>query len=139
MGHSTGYRALIAGEPHEQLPTGWDDAFSNHLFEVTNNHGRIFGPLQQGGFYFFIGAFSRGQVSLLHWPEHRHASFTKARDEYAASLDRQTGFKVAGFLEMQTPSLMTRVSPPAIMMAGPLFCALGPRDADEHPLQSRPS
>jgi hypothetical protein len=112
MGHSTGYRALIAGEPHEQLPTGWDDAFSNHLFEVTNNHGRIFGPFQQGSFYFFIGAFSREQVSLLHWPEHRYASFTKARDEYAASLDRQTGFKVAGFLEMQNsliddPSITT--------------------------------
>ena len=43
MGHSTGYRALIAGEPHDQLPTGWDDAFSNHLFEVTNNHGRFSG------------------------------------------------------------------------------------------------
>jgi hypothetical protein len=101
MGHSTGYRALIADEPHDQLPTGWDDAFSNHLFEVTNNHGRIFGPFQQGRSYIFIGAFSREQVSLLHWPEHRYASFTKARDEYAASLNRQTDFKVTGFLDMQ--------------------------------------
>jgi hypothetical protein len=71
MGHSSGYRALIAGEPHEQLPAGWDDAFSNHLFEVTNNHGRMFGPFQQGPSYILIGAFSREEVSLLHWPEHR--------------------------------------------------------------------
>jgi hypothetical protein len=68
---------------------------------VTNNHGRIFGPFQQGRSYIFIGAFSREQVSLLHWPEHRYASFAKARDEYAASLNRQTDFKVTGFLDMQ--------------------------------------
>jgi len=100
MGHSSGYRALIAGEPHDQLPTGWDDAFSNHLFEVTNNHGRMFGPFQHGRSYILIGAFSREAVSLLHWPEHRYASFKIARDEYAASLDRQTEFKLTGHLNM---------------------------------------
>jgi hypothetical protein len=61
MGHSSGYRALIAGEPHDQLPTGWDDAFSNHLFEVTNNHGRMFGPIQHGRSYILIGAHWRVQ------------------------------------------------------------------------------
>ena len=58
IGHSSGYRALIAGEPHHQLPTGWDCAFSNHLFEVTNNHGRIFGPFQHVQSFVLIGAFS---------------------------------------------------------------------------------
>ena len=100
MGHSSGYRALIAGEPHDQLPAGWDDAFSNHLFEMTNNHGRMFGPFQQGPSYILIGAFSREEVSLLHWPEHRYASFRKARDEFAASLDRQTEFKLTGYVDM---------------------------------------
>jgi hypothetical protein len=100
MGHSSGYRALIAGEPHDQLPVGWDDAFSNHLFEVTNNHGRMFGPFQQGPSFILIGAFSREEVSLLHWPEHRYASFRKARDEFAASLDRQTEFKLTGYVDM---------------------------------------
>jgi hypothetical protein len=100
IGHSSGYRALIAGKPHDQLPTGWDDAFSNHLFEVTNNHGRMFGPFQHGRSYILIGAFSREAVSLLHWPEHRYASFKIARDEYAASLDRQTEFKLTGHLNM---------------------------------------
>ena len=130
MGHSTGYRALIADEPHDQLPTGWDDAFSNHLFEVTNNHGRIFGPFQQGRSYVFIGAFSREQVSLLHWPEHRYASFTKARDEYAASLNRQTDFKVTGLLDMHN----SIVDDPNVTTGDhdgkALFCALR-READE--------
>jgi hypothetical protein len=100
MGHSTGYRALIAGQPHPQLPTGWDDAFSNHPFELTNNHGRIFGPHQQGGSYLFVGAFSRETVSLLRWPEHQYASFKTARDEFAASIDRHTDYKFTGYLDM---------------------------------------
>jgi hypothetical protein len=100
MGHSSGYRAIIQGQAYGQLPSGWDDAFSNHLFEVTNNHGRIFGPYQQGGSYIFVGAFSREAVSLLRWPEHRYASFNKARNEFAASLDRETEFKVTGYLDM---------------------------------------
>jgi hypothetical protein len=105
MGHSTGYRALIAGELHHQLPKGWDDAFSNHLFETTNNHGRIFGPSLQRQFYVFVGAFSREAVSLFHWPEHRYASFNKARDEFAASMDRHTKFKASGYLDMSNALL----------------------------------
>jgi hypothetical protein len=104
-GHSSGYRALKAGEPHHQLPTGWGCAFSNHLFEVTNNHGRIFGPFQHVQSFVLIGAFSREEVSLLHWPEHRYASFNKARDEYAASLDRETEFKLTGHLDMHNAIL----------------------------------
>ena len=112
MGHSTGYRAFIQGQPYAQLPTGWDDAFSNHLFEMTNNHGRIFGPYQHGEYYIFVGAFSREAVSLLHWPEHRYASFNKARDEYAASVDRQTDFLFTGYIDMHNaitddPSITT--------------------------------
>jgi hypothetical protein len=100
IGHSCGYRALIAGQPHHQLPTGWDDAFSNHLFEMTNNHGRMFGPFEHLRSFVLIGAFSREEVSLLHWPEHRYASFNKARNEYAASLDGQTEFKLTGHVDM---------------------------------------
>jgi hypothetical protein len=100
IGHSSGYQALIAGESHHQIPIGWDDAFSNHFFGVTNNHGRIFGPFQHGQSFVLIGAFSREEVSLLHWPEHRYASFNKARDEYAVNLDSQTEFKLTGHLDM---------------------------------------
>ncbi len=79
---------------------------------MTNNHGRIFGPYQHGEYYIFVGAFSREAVSLLHWPEHRYASFNKARDEYAASVDRQTDFLFTGYIDMHNaitddPSITT--------------------------------
>ena len=101
MGHSSGYRASIGGQLYGQLPAGWDEAFSNHRFEGVNNHGRIFGPVQHGRTYLFVGAFSREQVSLLHWPGHRYASFNKARDEFALRMDQETDFKIVGHISMQ--------------------------------------
>ena len=46
FGHSTGYQGFIGEGLYAQLPQGRDDAFSNDIFEVSNNHGRIFGPHQ---------------------------------------------------------------------------------------------
>ena len=40
FGHSTGYRGLIGGDLHGQLPQGRDDAFADRIFEESNNHGR---------------------------------------------------------------------------------------------------
>lgn len=98
FGHSTGYRGFIGGVPYSQLPQGRDDAFSNRIFEESNNHGRIFGPHQvDGGGYIFIGAFSRERVNLLEWPGHRYASFNDARDAFASGLDQHSAFKAAGF------------------------------------------
>jgi hypothetical protein len=101
MGHSSGYRASIGGQLYGQIPAGWDEAFSNHPFEGVNNHGRMFGPFQQERTYLFVGAFSREQVSLLHWPGHRYASFNKARDEFALRMDQETDFKIVGHISMQ--------------------------------------
>jgi hypothetical protein len=100
MGHSSGYRALIGSQTYPQLPAGWDDAFSDEVFELTNNHGRLFGPHQQGTSYIFVGAFSREQVSLLHWPGHRYSSFNRARDDFAARLDLTSDYKLAGSVEI---------------------------------------
>ena len=44
IGHSTGYHGFIGGVLYGQLPHGRDDAFSNRIFEESNNHGRVFGP-----------------------------------------------------------------------------------------------
>jgi hypothetical protein len=96
MGHSAGYRAVIGGQTYSQLPTGWDDAFSNNLFELSNNHGRLFGPRKQGAFYVFVGAFSREEVSPFRWPEHRYGSFNRARDDFSEQLHRWTPFKRVG-------------------------------------------
>ena len=96
FGHSTGYRGFIGGDRYAQLPQGRDDAFSNRLFEESNNHGRVFGPHTFGEAYVFIGAFSREQVDLLRWPGHKYASFNQARDDFARDLDGRSVFKSAG-------------------------------------------
>ena len=96
FGHSTGYRGLIGGSLYDQLPQGRDDAFSNRIFEETNNHGRVFGPHRFGDAFVFIGAFSRERVNMLEWPAHRYGSFTEARDDFARQLDAKTGFKLLG-------------------------------------------
>jgi hypothetical protein len=100
FGHSTGYRGIIGGDFYDQLPQGRDDAFSNRLFEETNNHGRVFGPHRFGDVYVFIAAFSRESVNLLERPAHRFASFTAARDDLARRLDANTPFKAAGFVPL---------------------------------------
>ncbi len=96
MGHSTGYRGFISGDLYSQLPHGFDDAFSNRIFEETNNHGRIFGPYASDGGYVFIAAFSRESVNFLHDPPHRYASFNEARDDFARKLDAHSDYKKFG-------------------------------------------
>lgn len=101
FGHSCGYCGHIAGELYAQLPAGRDDAFSNRVFELSNNHGRLFGPHRTNRGYVFIGAFSREAVDLLRWPGHRYASFNQARDDFARHLDQATSFKSAGFVALK--------------------------------------
>jgi hypothetical protein len=100
FGHSTGYGGFIGGVLYAQLPAGRDDAFSNAIFEVSNNHGRIFGPHRDGGSYVFVGAFSREQVRLFHSPHHGYASFNRARDDFSQNLDGRTPFKRVGFVNL---------------------------------------
>jgi hypothetical protein len=100
FGHSTGYQGFIGGRLYAQLPKGWDDAFSNDVFEVDNNHGRIFGPHRTGDAYLFIAAFSREDVDPLRKPGHRYASFNRARDDFTQRLDRATAYKVSGFVNL---------------------------------------
>lgn len=101
FGHSAGYRGYIGGEIYDQLPAGGDDAFSNRVFELSNNHGRLFGPHRTNRGYVSMGAFSREAVDLLRWPGHRYASFNQARDDFARHLDRATPFKSAGFVALK--------------------------------------
>jgi len=96
FGHSAGYRGLIGGDTYAQMPAGRDDAFSNALFEESNNHGRVFGPHRFGDAFVFVGAFSRESVDLLRWPGHRYASFNRARDDFARDFDARTAFRSAG-------------------------------------------
>lgn len=100
FGHSTGYQGLIGGRLYAQLPQGRDDAFSNDIFEVSNNHGRIFGPHQLEQGYLFAGAFSREEIDPFRDPGHRYGSFNRARDDFTQRLDRSTEFKVSRFVDL---------------------------------------
>lgn len=100
FGHSTGYRGFIGNQLHPQLPAGRDDAFSNDVFEVSNNHGRLFGPYTMDGAFVFTGAFSREAVRPYRRPAHRYASFNRARDDFTQRLDRRTSFKLNGFVNL---------------------------------------
>ncbi len=100
FGHSTGYQGFIGGQLYAQLPQGRDDAFSNDIFEVSNNHGRIFGPHQLGQGYLFAGAFSREEIDPLRDPPHSYGSFNRARDDFTQRLDRSTDFKVSRFVDL---------------------------------------
>ncbi len=100
FGHSAGYRGFIGADLYSQLPQGRDDAFSNHIFEETNNHGRIFGPYASDGGFVFIGAFSRESVDLIRDPPHRYASFKVARDDFARALAAHTAFQHAGLVPL---------------------------------------
>lgn len=100
FGHSAGYQGFIGGQLHAQLPQGRDDAFSNDIFEVSNNHGRIFGPHVFDKGYLFTGAFSREEVDPFRDPPHQYGSFNRARDDFTQRLDRLTDFKVSGFVSL---------------------------------------
>ncbi|WP_052003472.1 hypothetical protein [Microvirga sp. BSC39] len=100
FGHSAGYQGFIGGQFHRQLPQGRDDAFSNDIFEMSNNHGRIFGPHVFEKGYLFTGAFSREEVDPFRDPPHQYGSFNRARDDFTQRLDRLTDFKVSGFVSL---------------------------------------
>ena len=58
-GHSGGYCGYLSGRIFTQVPSKKHHAFSNEPFELSNNHGRLFGPYEFNGKYYFTGAFSR--------------------------------------------------------------------------------
>lgn len=99
FGHSAGYRAVIGDKLIGQIPTRRDSAFSNDLFELTNNHGRMFGPYRFGSSYVFTGAFSRERVRLRP-ARHAFASFNQARDDFSRRLSLRTEFKLSGAVNL---------------------------------------
>jgi hypothetical protein len=105
MGHSTGYQAYLGGQTYQQIPRGWDDALSDGPFELSNNHGRLFGPHRTARAYVLTGAFSREEVDLFRWPGHRYASFGKARDDFAERLARTSRYRLIGFVSLDNSAV----------------------------------
>jgi hypothetical protein len=100
-GHSSGYRGYIDGAFYGQLPEQKDHAFSDHHFELDNNHGRVFGPALAGGKYYFTAAFSREIVDPFTQVKHLYGSFNQARDDLAQRLDERTDYKLVGFVSLE--------------------------------------
>jgi hypothetical protein len=100
-GHSANYHGYIDGILYLQLPEGGHRAFSNEPFELSNNHGRMFGPYRFQGGWLFIGAFSREKIDPLEKMRHRYLSFNQARDDLAQRLELKTGLKIKGFVNLE--------------------------------------
>jgi hypothetical protein len=98
-GHSSEYLGYIENKFYAQLPEQSGHAFSDAPFEINNSHGRIFGPCEINGVYYFTGALSREKV-VVDIPIHHYASFNAARDKLAKNLDSKTHYKILSYINM---------------------------------------
>lgn len=105
LGHSCGYSGLIGSLRFGQLGDGKPAAFSDEIFELKNNHGRIFGPHIHNGVYIFTGAFSREKFDPLAPVKHEFVSFNQARDTLAQQMEWKTNFKRVGFVQLDNALL----------------------------------
>ncbi len=97
-GHSAGYQGYIEGFLYGQIPEGSKVAFADEPFELSNNHGRVFGPHPFQSGWIFIGAASRERADPLDKVKHRYVSFNQARDAFAQRLDLKTNYKITAFI-----------------------------------------
>jgi len=98
--HTGGYQGFIDTGFYQQLPREKNHAFSNHAAEMNNNHARVFGPHFFGNSYVFIAALSRENIAPFHKVKHSFASFNRARDEFAESLDLKSNYKIIDYVNM---------------------------------------
>ncbi len=104
-GHTSGYLGYIGTGFFPQLPEQQNHAFSDHAFDVDNNHGRVFGPapLDPGdraagrGGYVFTGSFSRENIEPVSRVKHGYASFNRGRDEFTRRMDERTPYRIVDF------------------------------------------
>lgn len=100
-GHSSDYRGQFANQIYTQLPRELNHAFSNALYVLPNNHGRIFGPHPHRGKFYFAGAFSREGIDLFAEVRHVYVSFEMAKQDFAARLQASGRYVVTGAADLQ--------------------------------------
>ena len=100
-GHSSDYRGQIGNVIYSQLPRQQNHAFSNAMYILPNNHGRIFGPHFFAGYYYFSGALSREAINLFAEVRHVYASFEMAKQDFAARMQAGGRYSVAGAVAME--------------------------------------
>ena len=79
-------------------------AFSDSFFLTENDHGRIFGPYNYNGVFYFIAGFSREKVDVIStapYVAHVFVSFNRARDDFAKALAGSGGYKIDKAFDMQ--------------------------------------
>lgn len=87
--HSTGFAGEIDDVIYGQQPTGLLEGYSDNLFILPNDHGRIFGPdpVQTSTGYVWSGAFSTEALTIYGLlPAHAYVSSTMARTALATRL-----------------------------------------------------
>lgn len=99
-GHSSGYSALIGNAVLPQFPPGAKGNFSDALFAFSNDHGRIFGPIEWKGAYIFTGAFSREGVDVVTKVKHPFLSFDRARDAFTQNMTSNGEYRVSDFVSL---------------------------------------
>ena len=104
--HSGGFSALLGGQPYTQKPAGLLEGYSDNLFILPNDHGRIFGPetvaTPSGTEYVYSGAFSTEQLgTFMGLPTHTYVSSNMARDALALRLILSGQAKFGGFVPLQ--------------------------------------
>jgi len=79
-------------------------AFSDGLFLTENDHGRIFGPYNYNGAFYFSAGFSREKVDIIStapYIAHVYVSFNRARDDFAKALAGSGSYKIDKAFDMQ--------------------------------------
>ena len=100
-GHSSDYRGQIGNVIYSQLPRQQNHAFSNAMYILPNNHGRIFGPHFFAGYYYFSGALSREAINLFAEVRHVYASFEMAKQDFAVRMKAGGCYSVVGAIAME--------------------------------------
>jgi hypothetical protein len=100
-GHSSGYKAYIAGKMDLQLPAEKGHAFSDGWYIFDNDHGRLFGPYFDGKRYIYTASFSREKVGMNKGElKHKYASFNKAREAFSKKIMVRTDMKYKKVINM---------------------------------------
>jgi hypothetical protein len=101
-GHSSDYQGEVDRKVYQQYPRELNHAFSDALYILPNNHGRIFGPHFHNGKYYFTGAFSREGIDVFAEVQHVYVSFEVAKQDFATRLHEGKFYKIAGKVDMQS-------------------------------------
>lgn len=95
-GHSSGYWATLGTDLFPQISSHDNTAVSDGQAVFENNHGRLFGPLNDGGRWIFVGALSRESFHAFAPLHHQFVSFNRARDEFALRLSQGDLYRISG-------------------------------------------